>query len=70
MTSVVKIKTKPIISVRRVKKCACEERLHAHAVKRIYDRQTGDHVGWLYEWNNGDLVPRWSAAPRSDVVYG
>ena len=69
MTSVVKIKTRPIISVRRVKKCTCEERIHAHAVKRIYDHKTGEHVGWLYEWNTGDLVPRWSAAPRSDIVY-
>tara|TARA_R100000306_G_C4364129_1_gene136761 strand:- start:1195 stop:1407 length:213 start_codon:yes stop_codon:yes gene_type:complete len=69
VTSVVKIKTKPIFAARRVKKCDCEERLHAHAVKRIYNRQTGEHVGWLYEWNNGDLVPRWSAAPHSDVFY-
>ena len=68
MTSVVKIKIQPIISVRGVTKCTCEERLHAHAGKRIYDRQTGEHVGWLYEWNTGDLVPRWSAAPHRDVV--
>lgn len=70
MTSAVKIKITPIIAARRVAKCTCEERLHAHAVKGIYDRQTGEHVGWLYEWNNGDLVPRWSAAPHDDVVYG
>ena len=70
MTSVVKIKTKPIFAARRVKKCDREERLHAHAVKRIYDRQTGELVGWLYEWNTGELVPRWSAIPHSDIVYG
>ena len=69
MTSVVRIKAKPRLAARKVEKCDCEERLFAHAVKRIYDRQTGEHVGWLYEWNNGDLVPRWSAAPHSDVVY-
>lgn len=35
------------------------KRLHAHAVKRILDRETGTLVGWLYEWNTGELVPRW-----------
>ena len=69
MTSVVKIKAKPRLAARKVEKCNCQERLHARAVKRIYDRQSGAHVGWLYEWNNGDVVPRWSAAPHSDVVY-
>lgn len=69
MNSVVNIKAKPIFAARRVERCGCKERLHAKAVQRIYDRQTGEHVGWIYEWNNGDLVPRWSAAPRGDVVY-
>ena len=44
-------------------------RLHAHAVKRILDRQSGAVVGWLYEWNTGELVPRWKAEARTDVVY-
>jgi hypothetical protein len=34
-------------------------RKHAEAIKRIYDDETGEHIGWLYKWNNGDLVPRW-----------
>ena len=44
-------------------------RLHARAVKRILDRQSGTLVGWLYEWNTGELVTRWKAEARSDVIY-
>ena len=44
-------------------------RIHAHAVKRILDRRSGTLVGWLYEWNTGELVPRWKAEARSDVIY-
>ena len=44
-------------------------RLHARAVKRIHDRKSGALVGWLYEWNTGELVPRWKADARADVVY-
>ena len=44
-------------------------RLHARAVKRILDRQSGTLVGWLYEWNTGELMPRWKAEARSDVIY-
>ena len=44
-------------------------RLHARAVKRILDRKSGALVGWLYEWNTGELVPRWKAEARSDVIY-
>ena len=44
-------------------------RLHAHAVKRILDRKSGTLVGWLYEWNTGELVPRWKGVARADVIY-
>ncbi len=44
-------------------------RLHAHAVNRILDRETGELVGWLYMWNTGELVPRWKDKAKSDVVY-
>ena len=44
-------------------------RLPAHAVNRILDRETGELVGWLYKWNTGELVPRWKAGAKSDVVY-
>ncbi len=45
------------------------KRVQARAVKRIFDRQTGELVGWLYEWNTGSLVPRWKSGAREDVVY-
>ncbi|MEL7128777.1 MAG: hypothetical protein AAFU69_12905 [Pseudomonadota bacterium] len=44
-------------------------RLHARAVKRILDRKSGTLVGWLYEWNTGELVPRWKGVARADVIY-
>ena len=46
-----------------------QTRLHAHAVSRILDRENGELVGWLYKWNTGELVPRWRAGVKSDVVY-
>lgn len=45
------------------------KRVHARAVKRIFDRETGQLVGWLYEWNTGSLVPRWKSEARDDVIY-
>lgn len=45
------------------------KRHHARAVNRILDRETGAIVGWLYEWNTGELVPRWKSVPYSDVIY-
>ena len=45
------------------------KRLHAKAIKRILDRETGDLVGWLYEWNTGERVPRWKAKAHKDIVY-
>jgi hypothetical protein len=45
------------------------KRLHARAVKRILDRETGALVGWLYEWNTGELVPRWKSGAQSEVVF-
>ena len=45
------------------------KRVHARAVKRIFDKETGELVGWLYEWNTGSLVPRWKSEARKDVVY-
>jgi hypothetical protein len=38
-------------------------------VKRILDRETGALVGWLYEWNTGELVPRWKSGAQSEVVF-
>lgn len=46
-----------------------EPRLQARAVKRILDGDTGELVGWLYQWNTGALSPRWKAGPCDHVIY-
>lgn len=45
------------------------KRVRARAVKRILDKETGELVGWLYEWNTGSLVPRWKSEARENVIY-
>jgi len=45
------------------------KRTHARAVKRIFDKTSGDLVGWLYEWNTGEIVPRWKSEVYDDVFY-
>lgn len=45
------------------------KRLHARAINRILDKQTGELVGWLYEWNTGERVPRWKVNAVTDVIY-
>jgi hypothetical protein len=45
------------------------KRIHARAIGRILDRKTGEVVGWLYEWNTGERVPRWKSGPRKDVIF-
>ena len=44
-------------------------RLHAQAIRRILDRKTGEVVGWLYEWNTGERVPRWKGKAHKDIAY-
>lgn len=44
-------------------------RLHAEAIKRILDPDTGEIVGWLYQWNTGAVCPRWKSEPREHVIY-
>ena len=46
-----------------------EDRQSAEPVHRIIDRDTGKHVGWLYKWNTGKLVPMWMGKPCENVVY-
>ena len=41
----------------------------ARAIKRILDRQTHQVVGWLYEWNTGQLSVMWKDGERKSVVY-
>ncbi|MGZ2259943.1 hypothetical protein [Roseobacter sp. A03A-229] len=45
------------------------KRTEAQPIKKIIDRETGAHVGWLYEWNTGDLVPMWCNGPKDNVRY-
>ena len=45
------------------------KRLHAEAINRMLDRDTGELVGWLYRWNTGALCPRWKTEPREHVIY-
>ncbi|MEM6410634.1 MAG: hypothetical protein AAF683_03765 [Pseudomonadota bacterium] len=45
------------------------ERLQARAIKRIRDSETGELVGWLYQWNTGAHSLRWKSEPRKKVIY-
>lgn len=44
-------------------------RLHAQVVKRILDPETGELLGWLYQWNTGEFTPLWKSEARDDVIY-
>lgn len=58
------------VRARRIRNATKEpKRLHAQAINRILDRQSGDLVGWLYEWNTGERVPRWKTRAEADVIY-
>ena len=46
-----------------------QERLEAKAIKRILDAKTREVVGWLYEWNTGEILPRWKDGRRENVIY-
>lgn len=46
-----------------------QERLEAKAIKRILDVRTREIVGWLYEWNTGEILPRWKDGCREKVIY-
>lgn len=48
---------------------ARKTRTQARAVKRIFDKTSGDLVGWLYEWNTGEIVPRWKSKVHKNVYY-
>lgn len=41
----------------------------ARAIRRILDRDSQEVVGWLYEWNTGQLAVMWKDGRRDDVVY-
>ncbi|WP_123619128.1 MULTISPECIES: hypothetical protein [Rhodobacterales] len=46
-----------------------KKRLEAQAIKRILDAKTREVVGWLYEWNTGEQLPRWKDGFREHVIY-
>ena len=44
-------------------------RQEARAIARVRDRDTREVVGYLYEWNTGQLNVMWKGEVRANVVY-
>ena len=44
-------------------------RLTAEPIMRILCKKTDTLVGYLYQWNNGDLQPAWLNDALPDVRY-
>ena len=44
-------------------------RQEARVIARIRDRDTREVVGYLYEWNTGQLNVMWKGEVRANVVY-
>jgi len=47
-------------------------KIEGKAIARILDAQTRETVGYLYEWNNGAVDPKWNddiVRDEKDVVY-
>ena len=44
-------------------------RLEARPIASILDQQTQEVVGWLYEWNTGERVPKWKDGKRADFTF-
>ena len=45
-------------------------KIEAEAVARILDAKTRAVVGHLYEWNTGQIEPKWEDdIEREDVIY-
>lgn len=40
--------------------------LEGKPISRIYRRETGCFLGWLYEWENGQMAPLWADHPCDD----
>lgn len=45
------------------------QRLVAKLVLRILSRATGDVVGYVYEWNNGERPAMWTAGRLRAIQY-
>lgn len=48
---------------------APKARLTGEPVMRILCTKTDTLVGYLYQWNNGDLQPAWLKDARAEVRY-
>ena len=46
-----------------------ETRLTGEPIMRILCKKTDTLVGYLYQWNNGDLQPAWLDTARAEVRY-
>lgn len=44
-------------------------RLTGEPIMRILCKKTDTLVGYLYQWNNGDLQPAWLDAAKAEVRY-
>ena len=44
-------------------------RLTGEAIMRILCKNSGNLVGYLYQWNNGDLQPAWLNNAMAEVRY-
>ena len=44
-------------------------RLTGEPIMRIFCKKTDTLVGYLYQWNNGDLQPVWLQVAMPDVRY-
>ena len=44
-------------------------RLTGTPIMRILSETSGELVGYLYEWNNGDLQPAWFEDEVQGVIY-
>lgn len=44
-------------------------RLTGEPIMRILCKKTDTLVGYLYQWNNGDLQPAWLDTAKAEVRY-
>lgn len=63
----------PVPTVRRSDVVGAQQenrKVEGKAVARILDAQTRALVGHLYEWNTGQIEPKWKDdIEREDVIY-
>lgn len=51
---------------------ARKRKIEGRAIARILDAETHEIVGYLFEWNTGDIDPKWNddiQRDEKDVVY-